>query len=452
MNVSLQNIDKVSALLTVKLEKADYEAQVEKTLKKYRQQAKVPGFRPGMVPMGMIKKMYGKAVKAEEVNKLLSEKVYGYIKDNKVNILGEPLPNEDKQPEINFDTQDDYEFLFDLALAPEFTVEATKSDKVPYYTIEVTDEMVNSQIDMYRQRGGKYEKVNVYEDKDMLKGTIAELDEDGSVKEGGLVVEDAVLMPSYMKDEEQKAIFADAKVNDVLVFNPTKAYAGHDVEIASLLKINKEEVPAFSGNFSFQVNEITRFVMAELNQDVYDMVFEKGTVTTEADFRAKMKDLVAEQYKADSDFKFLIDARDAMVAKVGKLEFADALLKRLMVLNNKDKDEKYIDDNYDKNIQELTWHLIKEQLVKAAGIKVEQDDLLATAREATKAQFAQYGMLNVPEDILNNYVQEMLKKKESIDNLVNRAVEAKLAGVLKDKVTLEPKSISVEDFNKMFQA
>lgn len=452
MNVSLQNIDKVSALLTVKLEKADYEAQVEKTLKKYRQQAKVPGFRPGMVPMGMIKKMYGKAVKAEEVNKLLSEKVYGYIKDNKVNILGEPLPNEDKQPEINFDTQDDYEFLFDLALAPEFTVEATKSDKVPYYTIDVTDEMVNGQIDMYRQRGGKYEKVDVYEDKDMLKGTIAELDEDGSVKEGGLVVVDAVLMPSYMKDEEQKAIFADAKVNDVLVFNPTKAYAGHDVEIASLLKINKEEVPAFSGNFSFQVNEITRFVMAELNQDVYDMVFEKGTVTTEADFRAKMKDLVAEQYKADSDFKFLIDTRDTMVAKVGKLEFADALLKRLMVLNNKDKDEKYIDDNYDKNIQELTWHLIKEQLVKAAGIKVEQDDLLATAREATKAQFAQYGMLNVPEDILNNYVQEMLKKKESIDNLVNRAVEAKLAGVLKEKVTLEPKSISVEDFNKMFQA
>lgn len=452
MNVSLQNIDKVSALLTVKLEKADYEAQVENTLKKYRKQAKVPGFRPGMVPMGMIKKMYGKGVKAEEVNKILSEQVYAYIKDQKVNILGEPLPNEDKQPAIDFDTQEDYEFVFDLALAPEFNVEAAKSDKIPYYTIEVTDDMVNAQIDMYRQRGGKYEKVDTYQEKDMLKGTVAELDESGSVKEGGLQVEDVVLMPDYMKNDEQKVLFREAKVNDVLVFNPHKAYDGHATEIASLLKINKEEVPVFTGDFSFQVNEITRFVPGDLNQDVFDQVFEKGTVTNEADFRAKVKELVAAQYVADTDYKFLIDVRDAMVAKVGKLEFADALLKRLMQLNNKDKDEKYIEENYEKNIQELTWHLIKEQLVQQAGIKVEQEDILRAAQEMTKAQFAQYGMLNIPEDILNNYSQEMLKKKENIDNLVNRSIETKLAVALKEKVTLNPQSISVEDFNKMFQA
>lgn len=452
MNVSLQNIDKVSALLTVKLEKADYEAQVENTLKKYRKQAKVPGFRPGMVPMGMIKKMYGKGVKAEEVNKILSEQVYAYIKDHKVNILGEPLPNEDKQPTVDFDTQEDYEFVFDLALAPEFNVEAAKSDKIPYYTIEVTDDMVNAQIDMYRQRGGKYEKVDTYQEKDMLKGTVAELDENGSVKEGGLQVEEVVLMPDYMKNDEQKVLFREAKVNDVLVFNPHKAYDGHATEIASLLKINKEEVPVFTGDFSFQVNEITRFVPGDLNQDVFDQVFEKGTVTNEADFRAKVKELVAAQYVADTDYKFLIDVRDAMVAKVGKLEFADALLKRLMQLNNKDKDEKYIEENYEKNIQELTWHLIKEQLVQQAGIKVEQEDILRAAQEMTKAQFAQYGMLNIPEDILNNYSQEMLKKKENIDNLVNRSIETKLTVALKEKVTLEPQSISVEDFNKMFQA
>ncbi len=452
MNVSLQNIDKVSALLTVKLEKADYEPQVESTLKKYRKQAKVPGFRPGMVPMGMIRKMYEKGVRAEEVNKLLSEKVYAYIKDNKVNILGEPLPNEEKQPELNFDVQEDFEFVFDLALAPEFKVEASKSDKVPYYSIDVTEEMVNSQVDMYRQRAGKYEQVDSYQEKDMLKGTVAELDEHGSVKEGGLQQEDVVLMPDYMKDDEQKALFKDAKVNDVLVFNPHKAYDGHETEISSFLKINKEEVASFTGDFSFQINEITRFAPGDLNQEVFDMVFEKGTVTTEEDFRARMKDLVAAQYLADTDYKFLIDVRDAMVAKVGKLEFADALLKRLMQLNNKDKDEKYIEENYDKNIQELTWHLIKEQLVQQAGIKVEQEDILNAAKEMTKAQFAQYGMLNIPEDILNNYSQEMLKKKENIDNLVNRSIETKLAVALKDQVTLEPKIISVEDFNKMFQA
>lgn len=452
MDVSLQNTDAVSAVLTVKIEKADYEAQVENTLKTHRRQANVPGFRPGMVPMGMIKKMYGKAVKAEEVNKILSEKVYDYIKENKVNMLGEPLPSEDKQPEINFDTQDDYEFVFDIALAPEFTVEATKKDKVPYYNIEVTDAMLDSQIDMYRQRAGKHETVDTYQDNDMLKGTVAELDENGSVKEGGLQVEDVVMMPSYMKNEEQKALFASTKVNDVLVFNPHKAYDGHETEISSLLKINKEEVPAFISDFSFQVNEITRFVLPELNQEIFDMVFEPGTVTTEADFRAKMKEVVAGQYTADSDYKFLIDLRDAMVAKVGKLEFAEVLLKRLMKNNNRDKDEQFIEENYDKNIQELTWHLIKEQLVKAAGIKVEQEDILAAAKETTKAQFAQYGMQNVPEDLLNNYAQEMLKKKENIENLVNRSVETKLAVALKEKVTLQPKSISMEDFNKMFES
>ena len=233
MNVSLQNIDKVSALLTVKLEKADYQPQVDKSLKNIRQKAQVPGFRPGMVPMSLVKKMYGKSVIADEVNKLLSEKVYAYIKDNNINILGEPMPNEEKQPDIDFDTMEEFEFVFDIALAPEFKAEVSDQDKVDYYTIEVTDEMVENQIKAYTQRNGKYEKVDAYEENDMLKGLLAELDEEGNTKEGGIQVEGAVMMPSYMKNDEQKAIFANAKVNDVLVFNPNTAYEGNAVEMAS---------------------------------------------------------------------------------------------------------------------------------------------------------------------------------------------------------------------------
>ena len=451
MNVSFQNIDKVSGLLTVKLEKADYQEKVDKSLKTFRQKAQIPGFRKGMVPMSLVKKMYGKSVIAEEVNKLLSEKVYDYIKSNNVNMLGEPLPNEEKQQVIDFDTMEEFEFVFDIALAPEFKAEVSNTDKVDYYTIEVTDEMVENQVKAYTQRNGKYDQVSAYEDNDMLKGLIAELDENGNTKEGGIQVEGAALMPSYMKNDEQKAIFANAKVNDVLVFNPNAAYDGHDAEIASLLKIEKEAAAEMKSNFSFQVEEITRFVPGDLNQELFDQVFGKDAVKTEEEFRAKVKEGIAAQFVADSDYKFLIDARKMLMEKVGKLEFPDALLKRIMLLNNKEKGEEFVAENYEKSVEELTWHLIKEQLVKDNEIKIEQEDVINMAKDATKAQFAQYGMMTVPEDILENYAQEMLKKKENVDGLVGRVVEAKLATALKAKVTLNNKTVSMEEFNKMFE-
>ena len=451
MNVSLQNIDKVSALLTVKLEKADYQEKVDKSLKTFRQKAQIPGFRKGMVPMSLVKKMYGKSVVAEEVNKLLSEKVYDYIKSNNINMLGEPMPNEEKQQVIDFDTMEDFEFVFDIALAPEFKAEVSSSDKVDYYTIEVTDAMVDNQVKAYTQRNGKYEQVAAYEDNDMLKGLIAELDENGNTKEGGIQVEGAVLMPSYMKNDEQKAIFANAKVNDVLVFNPNTAYDGHAAEIASLLKIEKEAAAEVKSDFSFQVEEITRFVSGELNQEIFDQVFGEGVVKTEEEFRAKIKESIAEQLVADSDYKFLIDARKMLMEKVGKLEFPDALLKRVMLLNNREKGEEFVAENYDKSIEELTWHLIKEQLLKNNDIKVEQADVMNMAKEATRIQFAQYGMLNIPEDVLENYAKEMLKKQESVEGLVNRAAESKLSAALKAKATLNHKTVSMEEFNKMFE-
>lgn len=451
MNVSLQNIDKVSALLTVKLEKADYQEKVDKSLKNLRQKAQIPGFRKGMVPMSLVKKMYGKSVLAEEVNKLLSDSVYKYIQDNKVSILGEPLPNEDKQKDIDFDTMEEFEFLFDVALAPEFKAEVSADDKVDYYTIDVTEEMVNNQVKAYTQRSGKYEKVDVYADNDMLKGLLAELDAEGNTKEGGIQVEGAVMMPAYMKNDEQKAIFNGAKVNDVLVFNPAVAFDNNEAELSSLLKIKKEEVAGVKGNFSFQIEEITRMVPAELNQELFDNVFGEGAVSSEEEFRAKIKEGIAKQFESDSDYKFLIDVREYLVNKIGKLEFPDALLKRIMLLNNEEKGEAFVAENYDKSIEELTWHLIKEQLLKNNDIKVEQADVMNMAKEATRIQFAQYGMLNIPEDVLENYAKEMLKKQESVEGLVNRAAESKLSAALKAKATLNHKTVSMEEFNKMFE-
>ena len=451
MNVSLQNIDKVSALLTVKIEKADYEEKVAKTLKDLRKQAQVPGFRKGMVPMGMIKKMYGKSAVAEEVNKLLSENIYSYIKENNLNVLGEPLPNEEKQTPIDFDTMDDFEFVFDLGLAPEIKAEINKDVKVVYHNIDVTEEMIDSQVKVHTQRTGEYEQVKEYVDNDMLKGAIAEVNEKGNIKRTGIKADDVVLMPSYMKDEAQKELFKDAKVKDNIIFNPAKAYENNTAELASLLKIEKEEAEGLDADFKFQVNEITRFVPGELNQELFDQVFGEGAVKSEEEFKAKIKEDIQKQFEMDSNYRFLLDLREVLIANEGELSFPDALLKRLMLLNNKDKDEKFVEENYEQSIVELAWHLIKEKLVNQFEIKVEEEEVKNMARAATRAQFAQYGMTQVPEELLENYVGEMMKKRETVDSLVNRVVETKLAEALKDKVTLEPKTVSVEEFNKLFE-
>ena len=449
MNVSMQNVDKVSALLTVNIEKADYQETVEKVLKKYRQQANIPGFRKGMVPMSLIKKQFGKSVTAEEVDRLMQEKVNEYIRENKVNMLGMPLPNEEKMQPIDFDTQENFEFVFDIALAPEFKAELTEKDAIDFYTIAVSDEMVNSQVEMYAQRASKYDKVDSYQDRDMVKGLLAELDAEGNTKEGGIQVEGAVMMPSYMKNDDQKAIFNGAKVNDVLVFNPSVAYEGNAAELSSLLKIKKEEVEGMKSDFSFQIEEITRAIPAALDQALFDQVFGEGAVKSEDEFRGKIKEGIAAQFVADSNYKFLLDVRNYLMEKVGKLEFPDALLKKIMLLNNQDKGESFVEENYDKSIEELTWHLIKEQLVEANGIKVEQDDLLAIAKENTRMQFAQYGMMNLPEDMVENYAKDMLKKKENVEGLVNRAVDSKLIVALKGKVALNNKEVSFDEFNEM---
>ena len=448
MNISLQNVDKVSAVLTVQIEKADYQDKVEKALKTLRKRVNMPGFRPGMVPMGLIKKQYGTSVLVEEVDKLMQEKVNEYIRENKVDMLGTPLP---KESNVDFTKDENFEFAFDIALAPEFTVDLSANDTIDYYDINVTDEMVDQQVKMYTQRTAKYEKVEDYQDNDLLKGLLAELDENGNTKEGGIQVEGAVMMPTYMKNDDQKAIFNGAKTNTVLVFNPSIAFDNNEAELASLMKIKKEEVAAHTGNFSFQIDEITRMIPGDLNQELFDQVLGEGKAHNEEEFRAQIKETIAKQFEADSDYKFLIDVRTYVSGKIGKLQFADELMKRIMLENNKDKGEEFVTEHYEKSLEELTWHLIKEKLVAAHNIKVEQADINEMAKEATRAQFAQYGMINVPDELLENYSKEMLKKRESIEALVNRAIEAKLSEALKAQVTLNHKAISAEDFNKMFE-
>ncbi|MBO6144471.1 MAG: trigger factor [Prevotella sp.] len=452
MNITFEAPDKVNGLMTITLEKEDYQGEVDKTLKDYRKRAQVPGFRPGQTPMGMIKRQYGTAVKVDVVNKLLGEKLYEYVQKNNIQMLGEPLPNESQEPQ-DIEKDDALTFKFDIAVAPEFKAELTGKDKIDFYNITVDDKLIDQQVEMYQSRGGQYEKVEAYdgEQRDMLKGDLRELDADGNVKEGGIEVADAVLMPQYMKVDDQKKLFDGSKLGDVITWNPRKAYPDSDVEVSSLLKIEKDQVAEHTGDFTYQITEISRFVKAEVNQQLFDQVFGEGAVKDEKEFRQKISDQIAQQFKADSDYKFLLDVRAHMEKKVGKLEFPEAILKRVMLNKNQDKGADFVEKNFEASIKELGWHLIKEQLVAANNIKIEDDDLKAVAKEAARAQFAQYGMSNVPEEYLDNYAQEMLKKRENVDGLVDRAIDVKLTAALKQVVKLNEKSISLEDFQKLLK-
>lgn len=442
MNISLENIDKVNAVITAVVEPADYTEKYNKALKEAKKKINMPGFRPGMVPVGLVKKQFGVSILAEEVNKILQEGLFSYISENKVNMLGEPLPTADND-NVSLVEGESFTFKFELAIAPEFEVALSKDDKINYYNVEVTDEMVENQINMYRQRGGNYEKVDSYEDNDMIKGVITELNVENAVS-----VENAVLLPKYFKNEDQKKLFEGAKLNDVITFNPSVAYDNNEAEMAALLKVEKEDVANHKGEFNYQITEITRFVLGELNQELFDNVFPGGEVTTEEEFRARIKTLISDQFKKDSDYKFILDVRKYVTEKVGKLEFPEEKLRKILAAK---AGEEKAAEQYDRSIEELTWHLIKEKLVEIYAVKVDDADVKEMAKEVTRMQFAQYGMLNIPDEYLENATKEMFKKRETVDNLIDRCIEVKLGGTIKEAVTLEESTVSAEDFNKMFE-
>ena len=450
MNISFENADKINGLLTITVEQADYQEKVEKTLKDYRKKANFPGFRPGMVPMGMIKKQFGPQVKVDEINRLLGEKLMEYIRDNKIQMLGEPLPS-DKQEQQDLATDGPFTFVFDIAVAPEMKAELTAKDKLTFYKITVDDKLIDDQVQMYCSQAGEFVKGEVFSGNDTLTGDLRQLDKKGNTLEGGLTTDSAMVMPAYIKDEAQRKLFDGCKAGDIITFNPKKAYPDNDAEVAALLKVDKEQVKDLDSDFSYQVTEIRHFQPAEVNQALFDRIFGEGTCKDEKEFRQKISEMLEAQLVQNSDWKFLQDIRQYLEKKVGDVQFPEALLKRVMLQNNQDKGADYVEKNFEGSIRELKWHLIKEQIVEAAGIKVEDDDLKTVAKDAIRQQFAQYGMQNVPDDVLENYAAEQLKKRENLDNFVDRAVDLKLTQAVKGMVKMTEKSVTLEEFNKLIQ-
>lgn len=443
MQFTKKEIDKLNAQITMVVEPADYEERVNKELIRIRQKAQFPGFRPGMVPKGMVKKMYGKGVLAEEINKLIGEKLYEYIQEQNLDILGEPLSNDENTPELDFENQTSFTFCFDIALAPEFTAKLDGKNKLTYYDITVSEDMVDNQVQGYASRYGAYQSVEVVEENDMIRGNLVEQ------AEGGKQVDGQVLSAAYMQEDEKKK-FVGAKVGDIITFNPKKAFQS-EAEIASLLKITKEEAAALETDFTITITEITRHMPSAVDQTLFDKVYGEGAVKDEAEFRARVKAEIKENMDEDAKYKFGLDCKAAIMKKMEKVEFPEEFLKRWVLTSNKDNiTPEKLEEDWTKMLDELRWQLAKDKLLKDFDLKVEQDDVNAYARQIAKMQFLQYGMSHVEDQYLDDFAKNMLKDENQLRGIVERVAENKLYEALKGVVKLETKAISHEDFGKLF--
>lgn len=448
MNVSFENPDKINGLLTITIEDDDYKAEVEKTLKEYRKKANVPGFRPGQVPMGLIRRQFGSGVKMESINKVIGEQLQKYITDNNIAMLGEPLASEKQEPQ-ELEKDGPYTFMFDIAVAPEINITLDANDTIDYYEIAVDDALIDSRVETFGYRFGQNVEADNYRYGDVLEGDLRQLDAEGNTVEGGLTVESASVMPKYVKNDDQMKLFDDCKPGDIITFNPSKAYEGSDYELAQLLKVDREKVKEYDGDFSYQITSVQHFEKHAVDQELFDLAFGKDVVKDEKGFRDKIAEVLKAQLALDSDVKFLQDLRKYAEDKVGQLTYPDTLLKRIIKQNNKDKDQEFIDKNYDASIKELNWSLIRNKIAVSQNVKINDDDVKNAACEMAKAQFAQYGMSNVPQEYVENYANELLKKQESLQQFIDRAVDAKLVEALKAVVTLNKKQVTLDEFNKM---
>lgn len=449
MNVNFEKIDNVNAKITVSIVEEDYKSDVKKGLADVGMKHPIKGFRPGHVPAGMLKKFYGEQVLSNVLDRLVGRAFTNYIVENKIDLLGEPMPSNDTP--IDLKNQKEFEFSFDLGLAPEFELNLNKDVKIPYYEIAVSQEMVDNQIKNLRTRYGKQVNGEVANEDALLRGTLTELNEDGTEKEDGIKVESTVICPKYLKNDDEKKKFVGAKPNDDIVYNPNASVDGNVTELSALLNVDKE-VADVKSDFKMHVNEILVTEDAELDQDFFDTVLGKDEAKNEEEFSAKVKEMIAAQLKNDSNYRFTIDAETVLKAAVGELEFPEAFLKRFLAAREENADPAKIEEDFPKTKSQLAWHLIKEKVARNFALKVETEDKMRLARYFAAQQLAQYGMGNVPDDILDNYAHKILEDERYSNEIANRAMEDKVFAQIQNAVTLDTKQVSVDEFNKLFEA
>ncbi|MDR0686365.1 MAG: trigger factor [Dysgonamonadaceae bacterium] len=447
MNLTLNKIDAVNATVTIEVAKTDYQPAVEKSINDLRKKANVPGFRKGMVPSSMIRKMYGKSLLNEEINKLALNRLSEYILEEKLNVLGNALLDETQQP-ADIDVADNHTVVFSIGLAPEINFTIDKEDVIPYYEIKVPDEMIDRLIENHRANFGEYSTLETVNEKALVRGILTELDDKGNPKTDGVNIENAMLIPAFIKNDDEKNKIIDAKLNTEIVFNPFKAYEGNEAELSSFLKIKKGKVKDHTSDFSLQINNISNYKEAEVNQELFDRVFGKDKVKTVEEFRLKVAESISRQLALQSENKFLADVGAFLKKKAGKVTFPETFLKRFMLQNTKESPEK-IEENLPEVIEDLNTRLIKEKIIRDYKIKVEENEIVEAATATISTQLAQYGMTSVSDDVFKEYLKKMLQNEQIINDLVDKLLETKYSGVLKENLTLDYKSVSLEEFQKL---
>ncbi|HBS86607.1 MAG: trigger factor [Bacteroidetes bacterium GWF2_38_335] len=449
MNVTRENVNELNAILKIKIEEKDYQSKVENVLKDYRKKANIPGFRPGMIPVGMVKRMYGNAILVDEINKLVSESIFSYIREEKLDVLGEPLPNEN-QKQIDFDTQKDFEFLFDIALVPVFELSFGKNDVINYYDIKADDEMVGKYMDSYLRRYGKYEKTESVSEKDLVRGNFIQLNADGAEVEDGIKPENVLLSLDIVKDEKILKLFDGKKVDETVKFNPAKAFP-NDTELSAMLKIKKEEVAAADTDFNFTITEIQKFIQAEPNQELFDKIFGENVVKNMDEFREKVILDIKSNMVFESEYKFLMDAREKIIEKAN-IDLPSEFLKRWLRATNKNElTNEQIEKDFPLFEKDLKWQIIKEKIIKENELKVTEEDILDHAKKIATMQFKQYGINFLPEEHLDNYAKELLKKEDDRRKYYEKKFEDKVIDYIKEQVKVDVKEVTNEEFNKLFE-
>ena len=448
MKSTLNKTNEVNGTIVIELEKADYQEKVDKSLTQLRQRAEIPGFRKGKVPKSVIQKMYGKSVLIDEINKIITEELGNFVKENNLKILGEPLADKTPENQVDLDKDETFKFHFNIGLTPTFDLNLEDVEQA-YYNVELEDDLVEKQIDSYKQNFGTYLKVEEEAvETDLIKGTLTEV-ENGEDKAEGMVVENAILMPSYLKEETIKSSFIGSKVGESIVFNPKTAYDNNEAEVASLLQKTKEEIKDINPDFRFDINEVTRYQEAELNQELFDRVVGEGAVASEEEFRAKVQEQILKQFKPGADHLFIHEMRDKIVEKMADIEFPEEFLKSWLLESNEGKNEEKIVEDFPLILDDLKFQIFKQKVIEENEIKIEFKDIEALAIEVARAQFAQYGMSNLPDDVLQNYSKSLLEKEETIQNLYEKATEEKVIEWLKTNINIVEKTVDSEEFNKI---
>ncbi|MBN2610276.1 MAG: hypothetical protein JXB00_01845 [Bacteroidales bacterium] len=451
MNITREKTDELNSVISIVIDKDDYEERVNNTLRDYRRKARIDGFRPGKVPFGLVNKLYRKPVLVEEVNNILNESLTKYIVDEKLNVLGEPLPNESRQKNFDWDHDTSFEFVIDVGLAPECDITVSPKDKFALYKIKIDDKIRDEYTDKYTSRLGNFEDAGSAGEKSLIKADLTQVDKEGNVVGEGISVEDASLSLQVIKDDKILKSLLGLKKDDEIQINLKKAYP-NNIDLASLLKVNTSEIELINGEFKLKVKSVLEFQKAEVNQDFYDKLFGKDAIKTTEEYHDKLDQIIKSDFNHDAEYKFRMDAREYYLSKFKK-DLPQEFLKRWLVQVNKDKfTPEQIEKDFNHFLEDLKWQLIKDKIGKENNLKVTEDELLDYAKNFTRMQFAQYyGISDFPEDQLAGYAQEILKKDEERRKMAERIFEDKIIDFIKNTAKIEEKEISSEKFNKLLE-